>query len=73
MIPGVLAMETLMLALYTKILLALYSLKLTKDESGVTAIEYGLIATLVAVICITAWSLLGSKLSTQFSNIANSV
>ena len=34
MIAGVLAMETLMLALYTKILLALYSNKLTKDDSG---------------------------------------
>jgi pilus assembly protein Flp/PilA len=73
MIPGVLAMETLMLALYTKILLALYSNKLTKDDSGVTAIEYGLIAALVAVVCIAAWSLLGSKLSTSFSNIAGSV
>lgn len=73
MIPGVLAMETLMLALYTKILLALYSNKFTKDNSGVTAIEYGLIAALVAVICIAAWHLLGTSLSTQFSVIAGSV
>jgi pilus assembly protein Flp/PilA len=43
------------------------------DDAGVTAIEYGLIATLVAVICIVAWSLLGTSLSTTFSNIAGSV
>jgi pilus assembly protein Flp/PilA len=43
------------------------------DDSGVTAIEYGLIAALVAVVCIAAWSLLGSNLSTVFNNIAGSV
>jgi pilus assembly protein Flp/PilA len=43
------------------------------DDSGVTAIEYGLIAALVAVVCIVAWQLLGSSLSTTFNNIANSV
>jgi pilus assembly protein Flp/PilA len=46
---------------------------LITDESGVTAIEYGLIAALVAVVCITAWTLLGQHLSTTFDNIANSV
>lgn len=46
---------------------------LVRDESGVTAIEYGLIAALVAVVCIVAWQLLGSNLSTQFSDIASSV
>ena len=46
---------------------------LIQDESGVTAIEYGLIAALVAVVCIAAWSLLGSHLSTTFNNIATSV
>jgi len=44
-----------------------------KDESGVTAIEYALIAALVAVVCITAWTLLGHDLSTTFSNIGSSV
>jgi pilus assembly protein Flp/PilA len=43
------------------------------DDAGVTAIEYGLIAALVAVVCIIAWQLLGSNLSTTFSNIAGSV
>ena len=48
-------------------------LQLIMDDAGVTAIEYGLIAALVAVICIAAWSLLGSNLSTVFNNIAGSV
>jgi pilus assembly protein Flp/PilA len=51
---------------------ALYA-RLVKDNAGVTAIEYGLIAALVAVVCIAAWTLLGSALSTVFNNIANSV
>ncbi len=49
------------------------SFSLTKDDSGVTAIEYGLIAALIAVVCIAAWSLLGTNLSTTFSTIASSV
>ncbi|HTV44376.1 MAG TPA: Flp family type IVb pilin [Stellaceae bacterium] len=51
---------------------ALYT-KLIKDNSGVTAIEYGLIAALVAVVCIAAWKILGTDLSTSFSTIASSV
>jgi pilus assembly protein Flp/PilA len=46
---------------------------LIKDKAGVTAIEYGLIAALVAVVCIAAWGLLGNNLSTTFNNIAGSV
>ncbi len=41
--------------------------RLVKDEEGVTAVEYGLIAALVAVVIITAVSLLGTNLSTLFS------
>jgi pilus assembly protein Flp/PilA len=48
-------------------------INLIKDEAGVTAIEYGLIAALVAVVCIAAWGLLGNNLSTTFNNIAGSV
>jgi pilus assembly protein Flp/PilA len=65
-------MENPMRALYTKAYLALYP-KLVKDNAGVTAIEYGLIAALVAVVCIAAWGLLGNHLSTTFNNIAGSV
>ncbi|HEX3666582.1 MAG TPA: Flp family type IVb pilin [Rhizomicrobium sp.] len=43
------------------------------DESGVTAIEYGLIAALIAVVIIGAVSTLGTKLSTTFSSVASSL
>jgi pilus assembly protein Flp/PilA len=48
-------------------------LQLIMDDAGVTAIEYGLIAALIAVVCIAAWSLLGTNLSSTFSSIAGSV
>ncbi len=41
------------------------------DEKGVTAIEYGLIASLIAVVIITAVTLVGTNLSTTFTTIAN--
>ena len=41
-----------------------------KDESGATAIEYGLIAALIAVGIIAAATTLGGNLSTLFNNIA---
>jgi pilus assembly protein Flp/PilA len=44
-----------------------------KDESGATAIEYGLIAALIAVVIIAGVSTLGSNLSTKFQSIANNV
>lgn len=40
-----------------------------KDESGATAIEYGLIAALIAVGIIAAATMLGGNLSTLFTNI----
>ncbi|WP_395687916.1 Flp family type IVb pilin [Aestuariivirga sp.] len=43
------------------------------DESGATAIEYGLIATLIAVAIITSVTLLGNNLNAQFSAIANAI
>jgi pilus assembly protein Flp/PilA len=44
-----------------------------KANQGVTAIEYGLIAALVAVVCIAVWSQLGTNLSTTFSTVASSL
>lgn len=41
------------------------------DEDGVTAIEYGLLAALVGVAIITAAALLGTKISSLFTAIAN--
>jgi len=44
---------------------------LIRDESGVTAIEYALIAALIAVAAIAAFSLVGTNLSTTFSTVAS--
>ncbi len=42
-----------------------------KDESGATAIEYGLIAALISVAIIGGATTLGDKLSLQFTNISS--
>ena len=47
--------------------------RLTADESGATAIEYGLIAALIAVAIITAATTVGGNLATTFSNVASSL
>jgi pilus assembly protein Flp/PilA len=44
---------------------------LTKNEDGATAIEYGLIAGLIAIIIITGLTLLGTDLSNMFNQVAN--
>ena len=41
-----------------------------KDESGATAIEYGLIAALISVAIIAGATTLGNTLSTTFNNIS---
>ena len=46
-------------------------LKLLKNEKGATAIEYGLIAALIAVAAIGAMTSIGSKLSTTFNNVSS--
>jgi pilus assembly protein Flp/PilA len=42
---------------------------LLRDEAGATAIEYGLIAALIAVAAITAMQGLGTQLSTTFNKV----
>ena len=42
---------------------------LKNDEAGATAIEYGLIAALIAVAAITALTSLGGNLSTTFATV----
>ena len=42
---------------------------LLRDEAGATAIEYGLIAALIAVAAITAMQGLGNQLSTTFNKV----
>ena len=45
--------------------------KLLKNEDGATAIEYGLIAALIAVAAVTVMGTVGTNLSTTFNTIAS--
>lgn len=45
--------------------------KLFKNEEGATAIEYGLIAALIAVAAITAMGSLGNNLENTFNKVSN--
>jgi pilus assembly protein Flp/PilA len=45
--------------------------RLIEDSRGVTAIEYALIAALIAVAAIAAFTLVGTNLSTTFSYVAS--
>jgi pilus assembly protein Flp/PilA len=44
-----------------------------KDESGATAIEYGLIAALIAVVIITALTAIGTNLNNKFTTVGNNL
>ena len=48
-------------------------LTLIKNSKGATAIEYGLIAALIAVAAIAAMQNIGTKLGTTFNNVSNSL
>ena len=48
-------------------------IKLIKNSKGATAIEYGLIAALIAVAAIGAMQGIGNKLNTTFNNFSNSL
>ena len=43
------------------------------DESGATAIEYGLLAALISIAAIAAMKIVGTKLSSTFSKVGNSL
>ena len=47
--------------------------RFVKDESGATAIEYGLIVALIAVVIIGAVTTVGTNLSTKFNSVASNV
>ena len=47
--------------------------RLMKDEAGATAIEYGLIASLIAVAIIAGAKAIGTNLNVMFGNIATKV
>ena len=44
-----------------------------KDESGATAVEYGLLVALIAVVIITAVTTLGTNLSGKFNTVATQI
>jgi pilus assembly protein Flp/PilA len=44
--------------------------RLLQDESAATAIEYGLIAALIAVAAVTIMGTVGTRLSTTFNTVA---
>lgn len=50
-----------------------YMKNLMRDDRGATAIEYGLIAALIAVVIIAAITLLGTDIGNTFNNVANSL
>ena len=47
--------------------------RFVKDNSGATAIEYGLIAASIAVVIITAVQLLGTNLTATFNSVAGAL
>ena len=47
--------------------------RLLKDKSGVTAIEYGLIASLIAVAIVATVAIVGTDLNNTFMNVANNL
>jgi len=49
------------------------ALRFLRDESGVTVIEYGLIASLIAIAAIGAFSFVGSRLILTFNDVANNL
>ncbi|MCI5057839.1 MAG: Flp family type IVb pilin [Flavobacteriales bacterium] len=51
----------------------IYVKNFLRQDDGVTAIEYGLIAALIAVVIIGAVTTIGTKINTAFTTIANSL
>jgi pilus assembly protein Flp/PilA len=47
--------------------------KLIRDSKGATAIEYGLIAALIAVAAVSAMGALGTKLNSTFNNVSDNL
>lgn len=43
------------------------------DESGASAVEYGLLVSLIAVVIVAAVTLLGGNISSKFTSAANSI
>lgn len=63
-----LAQESQMLSLYTNL-----AVRLQRNEKGATAVEYGIMVGLIAVVIIVAVSLLGSTLTDMFTQVQCSI
>ncbi|MFD0045981.1 Flp family type IVb pilin [Pseudarthrobacter scleromae] len=57
-----------MLSLYTNLMV-----RLRNEEKGATAVEYGIMVALIAVVIIVAVTTLGGNLTAMFDNVADSV
>ncbi len=53
-------------------LLAVHT-KFVRDEEGASLVEYGLLLSLVAVVCIAAVTALGSSISNMFTSLASNI
>ena len=62
-------MNDMVLAFWTR----LQNIVQESDERGATAVEYGLMVALIAVVIIAAVTLLGVNLSAKFTRIANAI
>ena len=47
--------------------------RVVRDESGVTAIEYALIVSLISIVAVTVMGTVGTNLSRTFSKVASSL
>jgi pilus assembly protein Flp/PilA len=47
--------------------------RFVKDETGVTALEYGMIAALISLAIVTALGTIGTQLNTTFTNIGTAL
>lgn len=52
--------------------IALAARRFIKDEEGAALAEYGILVAFIAIVAITAVTFFGSRISTKFSQIANS-
>ena len=57
----------------TKALVKLQTAMTTKREEGATAVEYGLMVALIAIVIIAAVILLGTRLSSLFNQVGTSI
>ena len=48
-------------------------MKFFQDEEGATMVEYGLMVALIALVCITAVSLIGTSVNQKFTDVSTGV